>query len=107
MGRRLGGARPGVGQRIDAVMRGQPLGDEQTLQRLAPALVIVGAVAAATARDRLPDFGAERLRPFIGAEYAPVQERDGEREGLRLPGLGEDGPFCIARDRRVGGERRR
>ena len=105
MRRRLGGALPGGGAGVDARLRGEALLDQEMLQRLAPALVIIRAIAAAAIRQRLADLATERLRPFIGAEDAAILQGDDEGEGLRLPGLSEDRPLGIARDRCAGPRR--
>ena len=85
--------RPACARRI-VFQRGEPG---------APIGFRVGGVVRRHARD----LGAERLRPFAPGEDAALVQRDGEREGARRPGRGEDRPVVVARNRGDGRERRR
>ena len=70
---------------------------DQAFQRRQPMLVVMRAVVGLAAIFGRLQLGGQLRRPFFPREVALLGELDGERESLRLPGLGEDGAAFVAR----------
>ena len=76
---------------------GQAFGCDKALEGGEPMVVVMSAIVGIAAVGCGLEFGGERGRPFFPREMALLGEFDGEREGLRLPRLGEDGTVGVAR----------
>ena len=63
-------------------------------------LVVTRAVVGLTAIGGGLEFVRERGCPFLPGEMPLLRELDGERERLRLPGLGKYRALCISRQAR-------
>src|SRR5579863_2024698 len=78
----------------------QSLFQYKTLQRCLPVMVIPRSVVRFAAIDSGLEFGREGRRPFLPRKSSCFRQINGEREGLRLPGLSKYGTAFIARQRR-------
>jgi len=67
-------------------------------------IVVMRSIVGFTAIRCGLQLGGERGCPFFPGEVPGLGKLDGERERLRLPRLGEDGPAFVAREARQRGE---
>ena len=74
----------------------QPLCLHEVLERGKPMVVIVRSIVRFTALRGRVKFAGQRRRPFLPREMTLLGELDGERERLRLPGLGEHRATVVA-----------
>lgn len=96
MGRSCSGRGPGRFHGVNLINASQTLADEQSLERIEPVAVVgvaeVGVTLGLCARDGQAQGGG----PFVPAEDAALMQAEHEREGLGLPGRGEDGALLVA-----------
>lgn len=91
----------GIGPGFFAGKQGRRIGQafrcDEALESGEPVVVVMGAVVGVAAIGCGLEFGGEGRGPFFPGEMAKFRELDGEREGLRLPGLGEHRAVGVAR----------
>ena len=78
---------------------GQSFFRRQALESGEPMMIVARAVVGLAAIGGGFEFRGQRGGPFLPGEIALLGKPDGERESLRLPGLGEDGAARVARQR--------
>src|SRR5258708_22128526 len=78
----------------------QPFRGNKTCECRHPMLVITRAVIGLAAVCGRPEFICKCGRPLFPSKMPLLRKFDGERKGLRLPGLSEDRTAVIARQAR-------